>query len=434
MQSLTTLIEQVRAQLIKTEDTQQRHEIYSLFINESKSLNLSEEDFYKKVLKEAHKSINWSFIEEEKKKKESEKLEKEERERQLQLELEEVKKQKKFAPQFIDRLIKTAFEDDVLERSELTGIFEKADQLGIDPYELAEKIDGLINEKGYKSYPRANFDLPSLRQTLCSTDWQSPGRYLKLTTPPPEPFPWKMVIGATLLISVFILTLTYFFYLKPKWKDEAAPRYFTVVQDAILRSSPIAGVDYNKITTLGYGAELITYDAGVDWCQVKTNDQEGFVSTKLVAKKSDFYLLNSIFGDPESKQVIETNKCRRALLSYFTNKNYMGKMDAALQTEAFDSVQTGREVWQVFAKGKDVKPNSVFYPKKIVNPSSKFSDFAVVIKNLETNKRKFLLFTFSDTEEPILVDEQDAPDTGDIKDVRKSGYNGNIVYVVKWSN
>ncbi len=60
--TIESLIEQVRAILIQTEDSKPRHEIYNQFVNEAKANNLTEVDFYKKVLKAAHKSIDWNFI------------------------------------------------------------------------------------------------------------------------------------------------------------------------------------------------------------------------------------------------------------------------------------------------------------------------------------------------------------------------------------
>ena len=63
MASLNILIEQVRAFLIQSNDNKQRHEIYNQFINECKVNALSEDDFYKNVLKVAHKSIDWNYIE-----------------------------------------------------------------------------------------------------------------------------------------------------------------------------------------------------------------------------------------------------------------------------------------------------------------------------------------------------------------------------------
>lgn len=64
MASIDSLIEQVRAVLIETEDAIAKHEIYNRFINECRAYSLSEDDFYKNVLKPAYKSIDWNELEE----------------------------------------------------------------------------------------------------------------------------------------------------------------------------------------------------------------------------------------------------------------------------------------------------------------------------------------------------------------------------------
>jgi len=434
MSSIETLIEQVRAILIQTEDAKAKHEIYSQFINECKAANLTESEFYVKVLKPAHKSVNWNFIEEEKKKKEDERIAKEKREAEVEKELEEVKKSIQYAPQFIDRLIKTAFDDDVVDRKELTNIFDKATRLNQDTYPIAEKISALFSEKNYKAYPKADFTLPSLRQTLCSTDWHSASRYLELITPPIKPFPWKIIASAATFIVITVAVLSYQFYLKPKWEEDAKPRYFTIADNATLRSSQIAGVEYNYIATLPYGAELITYEYGLEWSRVKVKEQEGYVGSKYIVNKSDFYLINSIFSNNDSKQAVGNSLCRRALINYFKKNNLIGKMDSNMQKEAFGALQTGKEVWQVFAKAKDKLPNTVATDLKIINPNSGKKDFAVVIKNIATGKRKFLLFTFTETDSPYLVNEQPAPDYGDIKSIKQNFVNGKFTYEVKWSS
>lgn len=429
MENIETLTEQVRAILIQTEDKKPKHEIYNQFVNECKANNLNEDDFYKRVLKIAHKSIDWEYIEEEKKRKE-------ETQKRLEVELAEQENLIQSAPKHIDRLIKIAFEDGTIEANELRKIFAKAAKLLQDTNTLADRIDALLDEKKYKSYPKANFDAPSLKDTLMSTNWYNEQNYTRLTTPPPppkEPFPWKIVITS---IALFILIggiIGYQFFYKPYARDRDAPRYYTFCNDAILRSSQVAGVDHNVIMPLSYGAELITYDYGSEWSNVKVNKKEGYVASKLILDKKDFYLLNSIFGDNESKAAIETIKCRKALLKYFKDKNYIGKMDEVLQKEVFGDIQNMREVWQIFSKGKDVKPNTVLFPK-INNPNSKYTDFAVLTKNISTGKRRLLVFSFTDSEDSNLIIEQDAPDYGDIISIKKNWKNGSDYIDIKYTD
>lgn len=438
MASIDILIEQVRAILIQTEDTKPKHEIYNQFINECKANSLTEQDFYMKVLKVAHKSIDWNYIEEQKKKKENERIEKEEKEKAIEIELEEVKKQIKYAPKFIDRLIKSSFDDEVVEKEELISIFDKAERLSQDTYALAERISNLFDEKNFKAYPKANYDLPSLRQTICSTNWHSNERYLKLTTPPPPPFPWKKLMVATTLLLIAGGALFYIFWLKPYLEDKNAKRYYTYVDNLIMRSSQIAGVDHNFLQKLKYGAELLVYSKdpeNSEWAYVKSNEQKGYVSTEFILNKRDFYELNGIFGDVESKEAISTAKCRKALLHYFQDtiaRNIMGKIDPQIQLEIYGT-QKNKDIWQVFSKGKDIKPNTVAFPR-FSNPNSKFSDFACIIKNIVTNKRKLLLFAFSETGDPSLVYETDAPDEGYIKTIKRSYKYGDSQPLIEYVN
>ena len=92
-----------------------------------------------------------------------------------------------------------------------------------------------------------------------------------------------------------------------------------------------------------------------------------------------------------------------------------------------------REVWQAFSKGKDKYPDAIFFPR-FTNSNSKFTDFACIIKNANTGKRKFLLFSFSDSEVPTLINEQDAPETGDITKISEGYVNGERIPMVSYSS
>lgn len=415
MPSNPILIEQVREILILTNNEKPRHEIYNQFINECKVNSLTEDDFYKNILRPASKSIDWVYIEEEKKRKE-------EATKIVEEELKKLEELNEAAPIFIDRLIKIAFEDGVVESNELIKIFEKADKFNLDSISLAKKIDKIIDKKQYKSYPKADMDAATLRETLCSSNWYNPSHYTRMTTPPPpppKPFPWMVLVTSFFLILGVGGFVAYNFFYVPYVRDRDAPRYYTFANDAVFRSSQIAGVDYNKIKSLEYGAELITYNYGAEWATVKNIDKEGYVNSKLLLNKTDFHTLNSIFGDIESKGTIVTTKCRKALLKYWKDKNYLGKMDTSLQRDVFGSIQTNKEEWQIFTKGKKVKINTVYYPR-IYNTASKFTDFAVLIKKASTNERRLLIFAFLDNEDAILYYDEPAPENGYIESIKKS--------------
>ena len=172
-----------------------------------------------------------------------------------------------------------------------------------------------------------------------------------------------------------------------------------------------------------YGTELITYEIDSEWARVKVNSpngdkQEGYVASSYILNKADFFLMNSIFGNQDSKETIITTKCRIALLNYFKERQYIGKIDDQMRVEAgITIVPNGENQWQVFTKPKDAKPNSVLF-KRLYNKDSQFTDFAVIITNSVTGKKKLLYFYFDEDETPHLLAEQDAPSQGYIVDIK----------------
>jgi len=233
------------------------------------------------------------------------------------------------------------------------------------------------------------------------------------TTPPDtdnKPFPTTVLIVGLALLLLVGGWFGYFSFYKPYAFDRDAERYYTLADPStILRSSKQAGVDYNKLESLPYGTELIMYEKGYEWSEVKwkniqkNESKKGYIFSRFILSQSDFEILNSIWGDKESKEIINTAKCRIALLNYFKERNCSGS-------------------WQVFSKPKDTKPNTSYY-EKITNKSSKFTDFAVIIKNVNSGDRKCLLFRFDDDETPHFVYEEDAPAIGDIVNIKTQWNN-----------
>jgi len=247
-----------------------------------------------------------------------------------------------------------------------------------------------------------------------------------------QPTSRASAITAVVLLLGITAFIGYAAWLKPYLKDKNATRMYSYANTLVMRSSPSSGADYNTIGNLSYGTEILVYSFTSDWANGKANGTTGYVSTQFLLNKKDFHELNAIFADDEAKEIIKTTKCRKALLSYFTTKGIMGKMDPELQKEIYGEVQN-KEVWQVFVGPKNNTVNNVAYPK-IVNARSKFSDFACVIKNIESGKRRLLLFSFDDLENPTLVMEKDAPDQGYIKSVKSMYINGSPDYYVTYVN
>jgi hypothetical protein len=232
-------------------------------------------------------------------------------------------------------------------------------------------------------------------------------------------FPWVVLIVALALLLVGGGGAAYYFYYLPWKADKDAPRYYTIAPNTFLRSSQMAGVDYNVLGKVPYGGELLVYNAGTEWADVKWEKTKGFIASGFIVPKQDFILLNSIWGDADSREIINTTKCRLALLNYFKQNNYVGVIDAQILKDVFgEKTYYSEQIWQVFSKTKDSKYNTTYY-KRVTNPKSKFTDFAVIIKNPNTLQRKSLLFSFSDDETPTLVYEENAPQEGDIVSIER---------------
>lgn len=226
---------------------------------------------------------------------------------------------------------------------------------------------------------------------------------------------WLMIAAASLLLLITVGSLSYFLYFKQKWIDDAAPRYYITAKNVTLRSSKVAGIDDNVVGTVAYGDEIIVYNYQQDWSEIKVNKTTAFISSKYIISKSDFLLLNNIFGDNIARDAVESNKCRMALLDF-------------VKRQTTDSLQ--RLDWKIYTRPKDVSPNAVFYPKHIVNPSSRFSDFAFMITNIKNHTKVVGLYTFTDDETPLFVTSIDIfSNTSNIVNVIKSDYNTEVYFV-----
>ena len=425
MVSLDSLKTKLHDLLIEKDGAVKPWDLKDIFA-QAKELNLEEKQV-NKLLVEVDQSINWEAI----RKQKEDSIKKVE---DLKRIVQEQAEKEQNAEETLDFMIKQCAADKVINSNEIAVFFEVSASLNQNEIKSALLFKNYIEKNNF--VPLTTPKGTSIKTLLLSTDWYKD----QLPPPPPplpKPFPWKHVIVASSFLLIASGVLFYLLWLKPYLEDRNAKRYYTYVDNLIMRSSQLAGVDYNFLQKLKYGTELLVYSANPEsseWATVKANEQKGYVSTQFILNKRDFYELNGIFGDPESKEAISSGKCRKALLTYFqdtTSRNIIGKIDPQVQQEIYGSSKN-REIWQVFSKGKDVKPNTVAYPK-FTNMNSKFTDFACIIKNITTNKRKILLFSFSETGIPSLVFEADAPDEGYIKSIKRLR-NGADAPVIEYTN
>lgn len=195
--------------------------------------------------------------------------------------------------------------------------------------------------------------------------------------------------------------LAYFFWYTPYAKDRDAPRTYVVANNVFLRSSRMAGVEYNILGKVPYGTEVITYNKLGDWAEVRVNGQEGVIATPYLLDSLSFALLNGVWGDNDTKECIESSKCRLAILDYL-KKNYL---------------QSGPNAWQLYTRPINQKPNTVFYPR-IFDKYSKYTDFVFIIGDNVTGNRVLVCYSFEDaTEKPVFRFSMGAPQAGFIKNI-----------------
>lgn len=241
-----------------------------------------------------------------------------------------------------------------------------------------------------------------------------------------------IVIGV--LLALVCVATGWWYYANiylPEKIDREAPRTYPIV-NINLRSSKMAGSDYNKLTSVPYGGELITYEQDGEWAEVKYVKPDGSESTKGYAAspylldKKDFFLLNSIFGDNDAREILATSKVRRALLDYYKEHGYVGSLSQDMMNEVGLTAGPDSQ-WQVFFPRGEQKPNEVVF-KRLVNPNSKYTDMALLIKNINNGERKLLYFYFDDDETPHFLGEMDAPSDGTLKDIVNNNGNFTPIY------
>lgn len=248
-------------------------------------------------------------------------------------------------------------------------------------------------------------------------------KYKKKPNPSSSPQSNKVLIFGIVLFFVVGSFVSYNFVYLPYQQDKDAPRYYTIV-NTNLRSSRMAGTEFNRVTTLPYGSELIVYEQDNEWAYVKWGRTKGYIATSYILHRPDFFLLNSIFGNSESRECIETAKCRLALVDYFKRNHLFGKPYDEIPDEYAETEKN----WQVFTKTKNAKPNTVFFPK-LYDQNSKYTDFAFIIKQNETRDRRLVYYSFSEEETPVFRYEESAPETGYIKSMKVKGYNVETSYI-----
>lgn len=223
------------------------------------------------------------------------------------------------------------------------------------------------------------------------------------------------VVLYSILAGVLIAVggaLAYFLWYVPYTKDRDAPRTYVLANNVFLRSSRMAGVEYNVLGKIPYGTEVITYNKLGDWAEVKVDGQEGVMATPYLLDSLSFALLNGVWGNNEAKECVKSSKCRLAILDYLKS-NYL---------------QSGPNGWQLYTRFANQKPNTVFYPR-LYDKYSKYTDFVFIISNNETGNRVLVCYSFDDvTEKPKFRFSVGVPQTGYIKNIVTRYKNIRVIF------
>lgn len=239
---------------------------------------------------------------------------------------------------------------------------------------------------------------------------QEKKKYEYNVNPAPGPYQYKTKKKKSKwwlwILFLGILWTGYEFWFKDYMRDKDAPRTYVYATNLFLRSSKYTDVEYNRVCKIPYGSELITYSNVNGWAEVKFDGEKGYVSSDYLLEHDDFLLLDGVWGNEDAKELVMTSKCRMALLDLL--KKYGWK--------------SGPDAWQLYGKQKEMKPNSVLYPN-LNDGYDDFTEFAFILTDHWSQKRKFVLYSFEEDETPVIRYMEDAPDKGDIKSVSYSKWN-----------
>lgn len=185
------------------------------------------------------------------------------------------------------------------------------------------------------------------------------------------------------------------------------------------------------IAVLPYGSELSDCEpVSSDWYHVKIDSsntkkdrgKEGYVHRLYIMGPKDFTFMNSIWGTSDSRKAIEnrddlsTSRFSRAILKYYREKGYSGKLSA--EEKLYVGLEKGAEEWQAF-----MRPGEVKYGELVENAPG----IGFLIENAKSGKRKFLYFY--DGEYGVrLHSEQDAPKSGEIASISYDGDEVKVEY------
>lgn len=231
-----------------------------------------------------------------------------------------------------------------------------------------------------------------------------------ITKKKPNIFTLKRIVLASCIALIYLAIIK-----GDATKEEKGTTMFSFVEVLEFRSKPNTETNANIIGQLFYGdsVKVLSIDSG--WAHCVVADKKGYVAAEFLLDRQHFYELDAIFADRNARILTKYSYWRKGLLKYFTSRGIIGNLSPELQLE-FYGHQLESDKWQIFASDNNYY-NSIL---SVENPNSQYSSIGIIIKNINTDERKFLLLGFNPDTSPILLHEADAPKAGNIKSVYKT--------------
>jgi hypothetical protein len=221
-----------------------------------------------------------------------------------------------------------------------------------------------------------------------------------------------LYISAGVLLFLGLIA-GYFFGLAPYLKDKNAPRYYTLGDGIVLRSSTEKNVDYNKIGGMNYGSEFLLYNVQDGWYEGKNNGTVGFVASKYLVNQQDFHRLNSVFTNKDALSGIDLFRYRKAILDFMKEHDMYGDINDQTANEIFPGLDVKTNSWVINAAPKESVSNKYKIFKSKYNDVNK--RLAVLFESKNSGMSKLVVFDFVGEGDGIIhqiLYQQDLNSTG----------------------
>lgn len=222
----------------------------------------------------------------------------------------------------------------------------------------------------------------------------------KVYSPRPASRWKKWLLGIMLLLGVFWIGSKFIGNDKSIIPIEESRTVYVLADNLFLRSSKSSASNSNIIDKVVYGTELTLIADDGNWTEISVNGKKGFVSSDFLLEKSDFLLLDGIWGNEQAKELITSSKYRKAVLDYIKRNN----------------LRVGENDWLIYAKNKSSVVNSVLFPRFEIG-NELVEGFVFILTNNVTGEKRTIVYTFTANDSSTLVHEERASHEGIMRNI-----------------